>query len=177
MSRRLLNLLTLLSLRMFVVVAAIWLRSYVAWDLMHVRTTGRWFHGGWACGNLRAGTWLTAENDPPEFTPVRWRALPTIRARELLTGYEAGASYRLNALGFQYLALGNSRAASHRMVIVPIWAVALATAVMPTWRLHQRRRLRLRSATGLCLTCGYDLRGTPHRCPECGATAAVPATR
>ncbi len=57
-----------------------------------------------------------------------------------------------------------------RDVVVPLWAVTMATAIMPALALRQWiRRRRRRPGTGLCPVCGYDLRATPGRCPECGA--------
>ena len=47
----------------------------------------------------------------------------------------------------------------------PVFCLLLASPL--GFRLARRGRRR---ATGLCPNCGYDLRATPERCPECGAT-------
>ena len=53
-----------------------------------------------------------------------------------------------------------------------LWPVALVTSLVPiAWLRWRRRRLR---DLGLCPACGYDLRATPDRCPECGT---VPTAR
>ena len=59
--------------------------------------------------------------------------------------------------------------------ILPLWIPTVAFAPLPIWgavRAYRARRRR-RPLAGVCPICGYDLRATPDRCPECGT---VPGT-
>jgi hypothetical protein len=57
---------------------------------------------------------------------------------------------------------------------IPYWAI-LVPVIMLTWHSVARWR-RLKLSQNICLKCGYDLRATPGRCPECGTEQPSAAT-
>jgi hypothetical protein len=56
---------------------------------------------------------------------------------------------------------------------IPWWSLLVLFSLLPASRWIAGRRRRAKARRGLCPACGYDLRATPDRCPECGASAVL----
>jgi hypothetical protein len=59
-------------------------------------------------------------------------------------------------------------------LVAPLWFVAIMAAILPASRLGfwiRHRQRKHRQEIGFCYSCGYDLRATPDKCPECGMVA------
>ena len=159
MKRRLLNLLTLLSLLLCGAVCVLWVRSYRQY------TEAQWGKSyetgfGWRLYDHSVsasdGSACYVRSYGPVFT-----AHPSDRLRwHTFLGF-------VIAHGAHGLVPDSALTANRLTICVPFWFIAAATAALPAARLIRRLR---RHRPGHCQRCGYDLRATPDRCPECGAT-------
>ena len=61
----------------------------------------------------------------------------------------------------------------HVRLAIPHWLVISAAIPLPALRAARWYRRRRRFGDGMCRNCGYDLRATPARCPECGTVPSA----
>ena len=72
----------------------------------------------------------------------------------------------------EWKSLGFGTSHGNPPVFIPYWSICLLTVIPPYGWFRMYRQNRLGRRKGLCPRCGYDLRASKERCPECGT--AIP---
>jgi hypothetical protein len=144
------NGLTALSLLLCVGSACLWLRSY-------------WIVDSVAWNRATAAVKLATSDCTLEFWYWPGR----------LDGWADGWSYESwrNDRTDYVWGIYEFRADGQLKMAIPLWLLCLVTAVLAATRLISQRYRASGWGVGMCPSCGYDLRATPERCPECGAAA------
>jgi hypothetical protein len=99
-------------------------------------------------------------------TPARYGAGAAPPSRLLADRWLAGIHYVVVDV---YVTTSEGTAAIvSRNLYVPLWQLAVPPVVLLVLWAGHVARVRRRRDTGCCASCGYDLRASPERCPECG---------
>jgi hypothetical protein len=182
----LVNLAAAVSLVLLVGVVVAWVRSYGASDGVQWRNARGWCSVRSAVGRVEVGLLVVDWSDRPvaEFHGPRYQrdvARPPFNWLRLMGGSAGDTTASGEWGGFAWHERRNvGRGTLHGVAVVPFWAVAAMAGVGAAgwagarwlgWRARRGRRRK-----GLCAGCGYDLRATPGRCPECGMIVARAGT-
>jgi hypothetical protein len=163
---------------------ALWVRSYSKSDSLdrwrrEVAGPGTYHDtmGVFATRGMIGGGYLrmylpTAQDWPTE---ARWRFITSNPITVMWP-------HRWRVLGFGYWNTRLPQGPAYRALevvgaTVPLWFVALLFAVAPAMAARRQlrdRQRRRRIARGLCAACGYDVRASGERCPECGLSLVPP---
>jgi hypothetical protein len=183
--RRLLNILTALSLLLFVASVTMWVRSYCRSDTLFLtrRSEGETFTDVtfWTLDTARGSFAVRRDsNHIPRMRtlgmlnvrPWKWEAHGATDRSYLASPTGRGPGRLFWRAGFElhrarFDGADGGRSVQWRLTW-PAWATVLLTAAMPAVRMWRRLR-RGRFGPGHCRGCGYDLRGNESGvCPECG---------
>lgn len=140
------------------VCAVVWMASYA----LAVEYTFRPISARWCQTGFNFGTVYFATQPWP--TNIRHYGLLVYDARN------RGVS--LGGLGV-YASLSGPTPGGHNNVAIvslPLWLPIAIIASLAVLRWRSTRAAATLVSSPRCRACGYDLRASPIRCPECGAT-------
>jgi hypothetical protein len=190
---RLFNLATVLSLPLCAAIALLWVRSYWVGDNWfrdaYGLDSGRVFHKALfirsSGGGLALARRVYTNSDPglvAAWRRTRFAGLPLTWRTDPSVAYPAGGPLLPTLSWWTRSGFGLSieRAKSSGYfsesgfaLVVPDWSLLIATALLPfAWLTRLGMVARRKAMEGRCRRCGYDLRATPDRCPECGTQVA-----
>jgi hypothetical protein len=102
-------------------------------------------------------------NEP--YAPVpQWVDQPSV-TRWYAAGFRVSQSFSPS---------GDGTTVEWAAIAIPYWAIAVAASALALVVFGPKVLRRRRRNAGRCERCGYDLRATPGRCPECGAAPEPP---
>jgi hypothetical protein len=177
-----------LSLVLFIATCALWAQNHLYGETMVLEFAGQRRHLGISRG------WVQVDNSPvvsaaeqawvAHVDEALWRVGLTKYAPDgnvagqILATLNSGRPGPIPSVLFERAGMSAPPPVPgyHEERLAPVVPTALAAATLPVaWiALTTRRRRHARlGRDGRCRCCGYDLRGTPDGCPECG-TAARP---
>jgi hypothetical protein len=197
MQRLLGRIVGVLGLTLFLATVALWMRSYWRYDEFWIQHQRQWELSatrglfGFSVLSERTVQLVVVPADA-KFTTNKWVATGPVGAVspmfrfEHLTNTPTPSNIRLWHLWFRLVTevrittgketySNNTRTISGIQwkgprVLIPAWVLAVFTSLpVGIWLLVVRkRRIARRRSKFACVACGYDLRATPDRCPECG---------
>jgi hypothetical protein len=154
--------LTLLSLCLFIVSVVFWIRSLRAPDTIALTALPI----RWSLSTDSGTLFLTCDRswlDPAEVKRVN---NPFTYQRSML-GFGIKQTQPIHSRPVPYpgiITYGTVTKTFH----APLWSCFLLFAILPAIEMPRLLRRLRRHNLGLCPHCGYDLRASPDKCPECG---------
>lgn len=165
--RNLFTLCAAASLLLGVALCAMWVRSRNTCDWLRVEIGTRQTEVKAVYGFVWLATWDASDRIYRRFE-TGYSSYPADRETVLIRAKLTDTPEHYKFLGFHlYREAGLPTLFA---LIIPNWFLVLVTLVLPAAWLGKRLRARRRASRGFCATCGYDVRASPARCPECGTT-------